>query len=118
LLTFITIFRKARGRRGPWNAGEKWKFIADVKNLTAVDSGDGTASVKLKRPEKMALEHVAARRRTGFCDPLGKKIDTGLGPGTVSSGGGRLESPITRRAAPVRSLVTRPVSLSPQPKTA
>jgi Mn-containing catalase len=45
--------------RGPWNSGEQWDFVSD--NLTAVDGGDGTASVKLDRAEKTALEHVAAR---------------------------------------------------------
>jgi Mn-containing catalase len=45
--------------RGPWNSGEQWKFVSD--DLAAVDGGDGTASVKLDRAEKTALEHVAAR---------------------------------------------------------
>jgi Mn-containing catalase len=71
--------------RGPWNSGEQWKFVSD--NLTAVDGGDGTASVKLARAEKTALEHVAARTMSDpDSDPTtGAELGAGAGPEGMSS---------------------------------
>ncbi|HEX4191833.1 MAG TPA: manganese catalase family protein, partial [Stellaceae bacterium] len=71
--------------RGPWNSGEQWKFVSD--NLTAVDGGDGTASVKLARAEKTALEHVAARTMSDpDSDPTtGAELGAGAGPEGIST---------------------------------
>lgn len=64
--------------RGPWNSGEQWKFVSD--DLTAVDGGDGTASVKLDRAEKTALEHVAARTMSNPDSDPTTGAELGAGP--------------------------------------
>jgi Mn-containing catalase len=41
--------------------GGEWKRVERREEMCAVDGGNGTASVKLGKAEKMALERVAAR---------------------------------------------------------
>jgi Mn-containing catalase len=47
--------------RGPWNQGDRWDFVSDLKKMAPVDDGDGTASVKLNASEKTTLDKSAAR---------------------------------------------------------
>ena len=70
--------------RGPWNQGEHWTFVSDVKDLTAVDGGDGTAVVKLKRPEKGALEQLVARTMSNPNSNPATGAELGAGAETVS----------------------------------
>src|SRR5690348_2916551 len=72
--------------RGSWNSGEQWDFVADTAELTAVDGGDGTASVKLDRAEKTALEHVAARTMSNPDSDPTTGAELGAGPDGIGGG--------------------------------
>lgn len=72
--------------RGPWNSGEQWKFVADGAKLAAVDGGDGTASVKLDKTDKTALEHVAARTMSNPDSDPTTGAELGAGPGPQDIG--------------------------------
>jgi Mn-containing catalase len=67
--------------RGPWSSGGDWKFVSDREKQCAVDGGDGTASVKLDRAEKTALEHVAARTMSHPDSDPTTGAELGAGPG-------------------------------------
>jgi Mn-containing catalase len=59
-----TYFNMSQGEgdtRGPWNQGDKWKFVEDRDKQMAVDGGDGSASVKLSRKDQALEKKVAAR---------------------------------------------------------
>jgi len=73
--------------RGPWNSGGDWKVVSARDKQTAVDGGDGTASVKLDKAEKTALEHVAARTLSNpESDPItGAELGAGSGPEGIGS---------------------------------
>jgi Mn-containing catalase len=47
--------------RGSWNQGENWEFISDRDAQSAVDGGDGTASVVLTDAQADDLEAMALR---------------------------------------------------------
>ena len=68
--------------RGPWNSGGDWKFVSNRAEQSAVDGGDGTASVKLDRAEKTALEHVAARTMSNPDSDPTTGAELGAGPGS------------------------------------
>ncbi len=72
--------------RGPWNEGEQWEYIEDRKQQRAVDGGDGSASVVLKRDERERLANLAARTesQTGLNPTTGAELGAGPGAGTVS----------------------------------
>nr|WP_288498859.1 manganese catalase family protein [uncultured Pseudomonas sp.] len=46
-------------RRGPWNEGDQWEFVADPQ--PAVDGGDGTAEVMLPARQAETLLQMAKR---------------------------------------------------------
>jgi len=46
---------------GSWNAGPQWQRVSDREEQTAVDGGDGIASVALTAHEEEMLEKTAAR---------------------------------------------------------
>ena len=75
-----------RDVRGPWNSGGDWKFVSKREEQCAVDGGDGTASVKLDKAEKSALEHVMARTMSHpDSDPMtGAELGVGPGPDGMS----------------------------------
>ncbi|HLI19857.1 MAG TPA: manganese catalase family protein [Stellaceae bacterium] len=86
----------AEALRGPWNSGGDWQFVSDRDEQCAVDGGDGMATVKLRKEEKTALEHVAARTLSNpDSDPMtGAELGAGQGPRgltgeTESKGEGR-----------------------------
>lgn len=67
--------------RGPWNKGEQWEFVAEAAQQSAVDGGDGTASVKLPAKDRKLLDAMAER---GASDRDGNPLtgaDLGAGPG-------------------------------------
>jgi Mn-containing catalase len=66
---------------GPWNSGPQWKVVKDRAKQAAVDGGDGSASVKLKKEEEKLLSQAAARTasRTDVDPTTG--ADLGAGPG-------------------------------------
>lgn len=67
--------------RGPWNQGEQWEYIDQGEDMTAVDGGDGTATVELSAGEKKLAAAAAARTKSnGGGDPT-TGADLGAGPG-------------------------------------
>jgi len=67
--------------RGPWNKGTQWELVDDREQQSAVDGGDGSASVALGSEDEAALEALKARgaSRTDI-DPV-TGADLGAGPG-------------------------------------
>jgi Mn-containing catalase len=47
--------------RGSWNNGDQWNFVSDQREQSAVDGGDGQASVVLKKAESAAVQAAALR---------------------------------------------------------
>jgi Mn-containing catalase len=66
---------------GPWNSGEGWDRIDNLEMVMPVDSGDGTATVKLGAKDKRVATNMADRT---ISDPLSDPTtgaDLGAGPG-------------------------------------
>jgi Mn-containing catalase len=62
-----TYFNMSQGdgdRRGPWNQGGNWEFVAEADALTAVDGGDGGVSVDLTDDELSLLAQNAQRTKS------------------------------------------------------
>lgn len=67
--------------KGPWNSGDLWDRVEDEPRQTAVDGGDGFASVKLKASEKKVANAMLERTASDpASDPL-TGADLGAGPG-------------------------------------
>lgn len=49
---------------GPWNSGKQWELIDGLETARAMDSGDGTASVKLDKDSAAVAMTLAARTRS------------------------------------------------------
>lgn len=47
--------------RGPWNSDENFDYVSEPERFTAVDGGDGSASVRLPGPHKRVLVAMATR---------------------------------------------------------
>ena len=47
--------------RGPWNSDENFDYVSDPERFTAVDGGDGSASVRLSGAQKRVVVAMAAR---------------------------------------------------------
>jgi Mn-containing catalase len=73
--------------RGPWNEGEQWEYVDDRREQTAVDGGDGKASVNLSAGERECIADLAARTQsqTDVNPTTGVELGAGPGAGTVSS---------------------------------
>lgn len=66
--------------RGPWNNGDQWDFVENSEDLSAVDGGDGGASVDLSSDEGELLEQVTSRSKSNLSkDPI-TGADLGAGP--------------------------------------
>lgn len=77
--------------RGPWNQGAQWEVIDDREAQSAVDGGDGSASVVLTAQQQAALEAFALRTAS---DPTGDPTtgaDLGAGPGAGATKKGPAE---------------------------
>lgn len=48
-------------RKGPWNDGPQWQRVDQREQQSAVDGGDGSASVKVSRSDHQALQQAAQR---------------------------------------------------------
>lgn len=72
---------------GPWNSGELWERVDDRDAQSAVDGGDGSASVTLTAQQNAALEAFAARTASvPDADPLtGAELGAGPGAGAVKT---------------------------------
>nr|WP_288454309.1 manganese catalase family protein [uncultured Pseudomonas sp.] len=66
-------------RRGPWNEGDQWEFVADPQ--PAVDGGDGTAEVML--PAKQAETLLQMAKRTASDPTLDSITGADLGFGAA-----------------------------------
>jgi Mn-containing catalase len=67
--------------RGPWNQGDQWEYVDEREQQYAIDSGDGSASVKLSSDEEQYLEKAAERSKSRTdIDPT-TGADLGAGPG-------------------------------------
>src|SRR5690606_34024796 len=60
--------------RGPWNSDDNFDYASDPEQFTAVDGGDGSASVDLSPAEARLLEALAVRTAS---DPAANPV-TGL----------------------------------------
>jgi Mn-containing catalase len=72
--------------QGPWNSGEQWKKLDEVEETIPLDGGDGLASVKLRAPEKKAMEALAERTMSdpGTNPVTGADLGAGPGAGTTT----------------------------------
>jgi Mn-containing catalase len=67
--------------RGPWNQGDQWEYVDEREQQYAIDSGDGSASVKLSSDEEQYLKKAAERSKSRTdIDPT-TGADLGAGPG-------------------------------------
>lgn len=66
---------------GPWNSGEAWEVVSDREEQSAVDGGDGSASVTLAAKEKKLLDAVAERTASNLEGDPTTGADLGAGPG-------------------------------------
>lgn len=78
---YFDISQGAGNASGPWNQGAQWEVVDDRDAQSAVDGGDGSASVELSKTQKAALQGFAARTASNpEGDPL-TGADLGAGPG-------------------------------------
>jgi Mn-containing catalase len=70
---------------GPWNDGPQWERVDEYEEQTAVDGGDGSASVKLSEREEKMLSELAARTASDpESDPMtGADLGAGEGAGQM-----------------------------------
>ncbi|MBV9947667.1 MAG: manganese catalase family protein [Myxococcales bacterium] len=74
--------------RGPWNEGEQWEYVDDRKDQSAVDGGDGSATVQMSKEDLAVLRNLWRRTAT----QNGERItgaDLGAGPGAGAMTGGK-----------------------------
>jgi Mn-containing catalase len=56
---------------GAWNSGVNWEVVKDRKKQSAVDGGDGTASVQLSKQDQKLLKTAADRTQSRVdADPM------------------------------------------------
>jgi len=78
---YFDMSQGAGNERGPWNQGAQWEVVEDRDAQSAVDGGDGSASVALKPSQQAALEAFSKRTAS---EPEGDPTtgaDLGAGPG-------------------------------------
>ncbi|PPT96573.1 manganese catalase family protein [Xanthomonas arboricola] len=72
---------------GPWNAGEQWEVVADRELQSAVDGGDGSATVALDATQTEALDAMSLRLLSNPELDRVTGADLGAGPGAGSTTG-------------------------------
>jgi len=74
---------------GPWNSGPKWRVISDRDQQSAVDGGDGSASVGVSEEEVSLLNQMAARTMSNpSVEPVtGAELGAGVVPSAPDSVG-------------------------------
>jgi Mn-containing catalase len=98
---------------GPWNSGDQWDRMDDFDTMTAVDGGDGTASVKLSASDKKLRDKLALRT---VSEPDSNPVtgaDLGAGPGAGRTTEGDLGG-----AADINSAATQAERRKPTDATA
>lgn len=86
--------------RGSWNEGGQWDFISDREAQSAVDGGDGMASVQLTPDEISALQANAARTQS---DPQANPTtgaELGADPAMINASRAKGKTPPTRTSKP------------------
>jgi Mn-containing catalase len=73
---------------GPWNAAPQFEKIDELAAVMPADDGDGTATVKLSRPETAAAKRVAERTASDPANDAETGADLGAGPGAGKISGG------------------------------
>jgi Mn-containing catalase len=66
---------------GPWNQGDQWEVVDDRDAQSAVDGGDGTATVVLSASQAKALEAFSNRTASNSSIDPTTGADLGAGPG-------------------------------------
>lgn len=66
---------------GPWNEGEQWERIDDLKQALAMDGGDGKATVELGGSDMKVVEKMAERTKSDPSSNPTTGADLGAGPG-------------------------------------
>jgi Mn-containing catalase len=79
--TYYDMSQGEGDAEGPWNTGEQWDKIGDRAQQSAVDGGDGSASVALSAEEEELLDQVAARTESRPDSNPVTGADLGAGPG-------------------------------------
>lgn len=70
--------------RGPWNSDEHFDCLSTLEEFSAVDGGDGDATVELPGDRaEMVAAMVARRSSDPACDPV-TGIDLGRAEGTMA----------------------------------
>jgi Mn-containing catalase len=85
-----TYFNMSQGdgdQRGPWNNGGEFQYVTERQG--AVDGGDGTASVQLRKDEIAVLDKLTQRTKS---DPNSNPV-TGAEIGRGPIGAGRTSKP-------------------------
>ncbi|MBB3813472.1 Mn-containing catalase [Xanthomonas arboricola] len=72
---------------GPWNAGEQWDVVEDRELQSAVDGGDGSATVTLDATQTEALDAMSLRLLSNPELDRVTGADLGAGPGAGSTTG-------------------------------
>jgi Mn-containing catalase len=82
---YFDMSQGAGNTLGPWNDGDLWERVEDREAQSAVDGGDGTASVGLTSRQQEALAAFAARTASDpESDPLtGAELNAGPGAGST-----------------------------------
>lgn len=76
---YFNMSQGEEDRRGPWNEGDQWEFVASPQ--PAVDGGDGTAQVML--PAKQAKTLLQMAKRTASDPTLDSITGADLGSGVA-----------------------------------
>lgn len=76
---YFNMSQGEEDRRGPWNEGDQWEFVANPQ--PAVDGGDGTAEVML--PPKQAEVLMQMAKRTASDPTLDSITGADLGSGAA-----------------------------------
>lgn len=76
---YFNMSQGEEDRRGPWNEGDQWEFVASPQ--PAVDGGDGTAHVML--PAKQAETLLQMAKRTASDPTLDSITGADLGSGAA-----------------------------------
>lgn len=70
--------------RGPWNSDENFDYVSDPARFTAVDGGDGSASVRLPAAQKKLVDAMADRSTSApDANPV-TGIELGKAEGTMA----------------------------------
>jgi len=71
---------------GPWNTGAIWENVSEREQQSAVDGGDGTATVKLSRTDEQALAAAGSRTASDPSSDPTTGAELGAGPGSGLTG--------------------------------